>query len=41
MFTANNDDFISKYRLLKFGREKVLENLGNTFVYKDNPFYYI
>ncbi|GES60743.1 trimethyllysine dioxygenase TmlH [Aspergillus terreus] len=38
---TNNDDFISKYRLLKFGREKVLENLGNTFVYKDNPFYYI
>ncbi|KAL4896537.1 hypothetical protein BDV59DRAFT_170923 [Aspergillus ambiguus] len=38
---TNNDDFISKYRLLKFGREKVLENLGNTFAYKDNPFYYI
>ncbi|KAL2855078.1 P-loop containing nucleoside triphosphate hydrolase protein [Aspergillus pseudodeflectus] len=26
----NNDDFLSRYRLLKFGREHVLNNLGNT-----------
>ncbi|RAH83465.1 trimethyllysine dioxygenase TmlH [Aspergillus japonicus CBS 114.51] len=25
----NNDDFLSQYRLLKFGREHVLNNLGN------------
>ncbi|KAH3029405.1 hypothetical protein KXV73_002976 [Aspergillus fumigatus] len=33
----NNDDFISRYRLLKYGREKVLENLGNLAFYKGNP----
>ncbi|KAJ5679098.1 Trimethyllysine dioxygenase [Penicillium macrosclerotiorum] len=26
---VNNDDFISRLRLLKYGREKVLKNLGN------------
>ncbi|GFF52466.1 hypothetical protein IFM62136_02060 [Aspergillus lentulus] len=33
----NNDDFISRYRLLKYGREKVIENLGNLAFYKGNP----
>ncbi|KAJ5157428.1 Trimethyllysine dioxygenase [Penicillium canariense] len=37
---VNNDDFISRLRLLKFGREKVLNNLGNTRGWKssDNPY---
>lgn len=26
---VNNDDFISRLRLLKYGREAVLNNLGN------------
>jgi hypothetical protein len=34
---VNNDDFISRYRLLKYGREKVIENLGNLAFYKGNP----
>ncbi|PYH41485.1 putative trimethyllysine dioxygenase TmlH [Aspergillus saccharolyticus JOP 1030-1] len=25
----NNDDFLSRYRLLKYGRERILDNLGN------------
>ncbi|RHZ56744.1 hypothetical protein CDV55_105293 [Aspergillus turcosus] len=33
----NNDDFISRYRLLKYGREKVIENLGNLAYFTDNP----
>ncbi|RHZ61936.1 uncharacterized protein CDV56_107236 [Aspergillus thermomutatus] len=33
----NNDDFISRYRLLKYGRERVIENLGNLAYFKDNP----
>ncbi|KAF7176787.1 hypothetical protein CNMCM7691_003947 [Aspergillus felis] len=33
----NNDDFISRYRLLKYGREKVIENLGNLAIFKGNP----
>jgi hypothetical protein len=34
---VNNDDFISRYRLLKYGREKVIENLGNIAYFKGNP----
>lgn len=26
---ANNDDFISRLRLLKFGRQKVLQKMGS------------
>ncbi|PYH71495.1 putative trimethyllysine dioxygenase TmlH [Aspergillus vadensis CBS 113365] len=37
----NNDDFISRYRLLKFGREEVLRNIGNDQWSLDNPNYYI
>ncbi|PKY04174.1 trimethyllysine dioxygenase TmlH [Aspergillus campestris IBT 28561] len=37
----NNDDFISKYRLLKFGRERVLKNLGNYRRSPMNPSYYL
>ncbi|KAJ5084436.1 hypothetical protein NUU61_009015 [Penicillium alfredii] len=33
----NNDDYLSRHRLLKFGREKVLNNLGNFWIKKDNP----
>ncbi|KAF7122821.1 hypothetical protein CNMCM5793_000931 [Aspergillus hiratsukae] len=33
----NNDDFISRYRLLKYGRERVIENLGNLAFLPDNP----
>ncbi|KAJ6119811.1 Trimethyllysine dioxygenase [Penicillium sp. IBT 18751x] len=37
---VNNDDFVSRFRLLKYGREKVLNNLGNTWASrtKDNPY---
>ncbi|OJJ36648.1 hypothetical protein ASPWEDRAFT_108689 [Aspergillus wentii DTO 134E9] len=38
---VNNDDFISRFRLLKFGREKVLQNLGNFRASPDNPNYFI
>ncbi|OJJ89649.1 putative trimethyllysine dioxygenase TmlH [Aspergillus glaucus CBS 516.65] len=34
---VNNDDFLSRYRLLKFGREAVLRNLGNTYNSESNP----
>ncbi|KAF9885529.1 hypothetical protein FE257_012857 [Aspergillus nanangensis] len=37
----NNDDFISQYRLQKFGRSHVLQHLGNTYPDKNNPFFYI
>ncbi|KAH8422822.1 putative trimethyllysine dioxygenase TmlH [Aspergillus melleus] len=33
----NNDDFLSKYRLLEFGRQKVLDNLGNNTPLSYNP----
>lgn len=40
-YLVNNDDFISKYRLLKFGREKVLQNLGNNRPIPINPNSYL
>lgn len=33
----NNDDFLSRLRLLKFGRESVLNNIGNTTLKRQNP----
>ncbi|KKK17526.1 hypothetical protein ARAM_002529, partial [Aspergillus rambellii] len=33
----NNDDFISRYRLLKFGREAVLRHIGDTTRHFTNP----
>ncbi|KAJ5477138.1 Trimethyllysine dioxygenase, partial [Penicillium diatomitis] len=37
---VNNDDFVSRFRLLKFGRQKVLDNLGNINQFKrpDSPY---
>ncbi|KAJ5911379.1 Trimethyllysine dioxygenase [Penicillium subrubescens] len=37
---VNNDDFISRLRLLKFGRQTVLDNLGNTrgWQNRENPY---
>ncbi|KAL2824626.1 hypothetical protein BDW59DRAFT_84034 [Aspergillus cavernicola] len=37
----NNDDFISRYRLLKFGRENVLQQLGNVKGNPKNPFSFV
>ncbi|KAL3463815.1 putative trimethyllysine dioxygenase [Aspergillus heterothallicus] len=37
----NGDDFISRYRLLKFGRDYVLGNLGNIKHRDRNPFNYV
>ncbi|KAL2843646.1 P-loop containing nucleoside triphosphate hydrolase protein [Aspergillus pseudoustus] len=37
---TNNDDFLSRYRLLKFGREQVLGSLGNIKHRDTNPFNY-
>ncbi|KAJ5774504.1 hypothetical protein N7457_009400 [Penicillium paradoxum] len=37
---VNNDDYISRLRLLKFGREEVLNNLGNVRGSPRNPYYY-
>lgn len=31
LITVNNDDFVSRHRLLKFGRRKVLNSLGSTW----------
>ena len=28
ILTVNNDDFVSRYRLLKYGRESVLNSIG-------------
>lgn len=36
--TVNNDDFISRLRLLKYGREKVVTNLGNLGHEEENPY---
>lgn len=39
---VNNDDFISRFRLLKFGREGVLNRLGNLWEANSprSPYYY-
>ncbi|KAJ5468563.1 hypothetical protein N7475_006315 [Penicillium sp. IBT 31633x] len=37
----NNDDYLSRLRLLKFGREEVLHNLGNVRSNTQNPYWYI
>ncbi|KAL2821068.1 hypothetical protein BJX63DRAFT_379181 [Aspergillus granulosus] len=37
----NNDDFLSRYRLLKFGRQHVLGNLGNIKHRETNPFNFV
>ena len=36
--TVNNDDYISRLRLLKYGRESVLNNLGNVRDISSNPY---
>ncbi|KAJ5385209.1 Trimethyllysine dioxygenase [Penicillium concentricum] len=38
---VNNDDYISRLRLLKFGRKAVLDNLGNVRNHPDNPYWII
>lgn len=38
---VNNDDYLSRLRLLKFGREEVLHNLGNVRSNTQNPYWYI
>ncbi|KAJ5834410.1 Trimethyllysine dioxygenase TmlH [Penicillium robsamsonii] len=35
---VNNDDYISRLRLLKFGRKAVLDNLGNVRSHPNNPY---
>ncbi|CAG7927831.1 unnamed protein product [Penicillium olsonii] len=35
---VNNDDYISRLRLLKYGRESVLNNLGNVRDISSNPY---
>ncbi|KAL4811513.1 hypothetical protein BDV18DRAFT_129517 [Aspergillus unguis] len=37
----NNDDFISRYRVLKFGRRHVMDNIGNTKYHHNNPNSYV
>lgn len=37
---VNNDDYLSRYRLLKFGRRKVLQNMGNSSPDANNPNWY-
>ncbi|KAE8372066.1 trimethyllysine dioxygenase TmlH [Aspergillus bertholletiae] len=37
----NSDDFVSRYRLLRFGREKMLNNIGNFIGRIDNPNYFL
>ncbi|CAP91339.1 Pc13g02700 [Penicillium rubens Wisconsin 54-1255] len=37
----NNDDYISRLRLLKFGRKEMLDNLGNVKLNSRNPYYFI
>ncbi|KAJ5954445.1 hypothetical protein N7501_008724 [Penicillium viridicatum] len=38
---VNNDDYISRLRLLKFGRQEVLDNLGNVKNNPLNPYWFI
>ncbi|KAJ5184717.1 Trimethyllysine dioxygenase, partial [Penicillium cf. griseofulvum] len=38
---VNNDDYISRLRLLKFGRKAVLDNLGNVRNQSNNPYWFI
>ncbi|CRL27218.1 Taurine catabolism dioxygenase TauD/TfdA [Penicillium camemberti] len=38
---VNNDDYISRLRLLKFGRKEVLDNLGNVRNKPQNPYWFI
>jgi hypothetical protein len=38
---VNNDDYISRLRLLKFGRKEMLDNLGNVKLNSRNPYYFI
>ncbi|CDM35095.1 hypothetical protein DTO013E5_3023 [Penicillium roqueforti] len=38
---VNNDDYISRLRLLKFGRKEVLDNLGNVGDNPQNPYWFI
>lgn len=38
---VNNDDYISRLRLLKFGRKEVLDNLGNVENNPQNPYWFI
>lgn len=36
--TVNSDDFLSRLRVLKYGKKKVMQNLGNYWKgAKDNP----
>ncbi|KAL3477891.1 putative trimethyllysine dioxygenase [Aspergillus californicus] len=36
----NNDDFISRFRVLKFGRDCMIKNFGNMVMHKQNPYSY-
>ncbi|THC95370.1 hypothetical protein EYZ11_005138 [Aspergillus tanneri] len=36
----NNDDFVSKYRLLKFGRKGVMSRVGTFYEHLGHPSYY-
>ncbi|CAI7647761.1 unnamed protein product [Penicillium glandicola] len=38
---VNNDDYISRLRLLKFGRRKILNKLGSIGTKSDNPYWFI
>lgn len=38
---VNNDDYISRLRLLKFGRKEMLDNLGNVRTNSRNPYSFI
>ncbi|KAJ5487801.1 hypothetical protein N7530_002101 [Penicillium desertorum] len=38
---VNNDDYISRLRLLKFGRKEILDNLGNVRINSRNPYFFI
>lgn len=37
----NSDDFLSRYRLLRFGRKSLLHQLGSTKLSRANPYYYM
>ncbi|OGM42893.1 trimethyllysine dioxygenase TmlH [Aspergillus bombycis] len=37
----NSDDYVSRYRLLRFGREKILNNIGNFMGRIDNPNFFL
>ncbi|PYH88215.1 trimethyllysine dioxygenase TmlH [Aspergillus ellipticus CBS 707.79] len=38
---VNNDDFLSRYRLLLLGRERLLDFVGSSMVSSSNPLWYV